>query len=307
MSSSSLSKADLHLLRVFSVVVESKGFSAAQVALNVSTSTISRQISDLETRLGMQLCQRGRTGFRITDKGDTVYHAAQKLFLSLDDFQETVNGSRGRLVGHLSLGVIDNWVSNDKAPIGNALTKFTKIAEDVNIELHSLAPDDIEYAVLDNRISVGIGVFHTQKPGLIYKEIGLEFIGLYCGKEHPLFDDTYRANQKDLLQGAKLARRAYLNEEKVAPKTHGLTSNAKAHQVEGIALLILTGNFIGYLPQSYANNWVKDGRMKSVARGEFDLPTPIKLVTKRGEKLNLVSRTFIEFLEAEAHGVPPKK
>jgi DNA-binding transcriptional LysR family regulator len=305
MSSSTFSKADLHLLRVFTVVVDSKGFSTAQVALNVSTSTISRQITDLETRLGMQLCQRGRTGFRITDKGKTVYHAAQKLFLSLDEFQETVNGSRGSLVGNLSLGVIDNWISNDTAPIVNALAKFTKAAEDVSIELHSMAPDDIEYAVLDGRISIGVGVFHTPKPGLLYQEIGQEFIGLYCGFGHPLFQDTSGTVHKNLLQKAKLARRAYLNEEKVAPVTHGLASNVKAHQVEGIALLILTGNFIGYLPQSFANMWVKDGRMKSVAQGQFDLPTPIKTVTKRGEKLNLVSRTFIEYLETEAPRASP--
>ncbi len=307
MSSSTYSKSDLHLLHVFSVVVDSKGFSAAQVALNVSTSTISRQITDLETRLGMQLCQRGRTGFRITDKGKTVYHAAQKLFLSLDDFQETINGSRGKLVGHLSLGVIDNWISNDTAPIVNALAKFTKAAEDVSIELNSMAPDDIEYAVLDGRISIGIGVFHTPKPGLIYQEIGEEFIGLYCSSSHPLFQDTSETRQKSLVKQAKLARRAYLNEEKIAPVTHGLASNAKAHQVEGIAILILTGNFIGYLPQSFANIWVKDGRMKSVAQGQFDLPTPIKIVTKRGEKLNLVSRTFIKALELEAKIIKSKK
>jgi DNA-binding transcriptional LysR family regulator len=96
-----------------------------------------------------------------------------------------------------------------------------------------------------------------------------------------------------------LAKRAYLNEEQVAPVTHGLTSNAKAHQIEGVALMILTGNFIGYLPQSFAKNWVKEGRMKLVAGGAYDLPTPVKLVTKRGEKLNLVNRTFIQFLENE--------
>ena len=55
-----LHKADLHMLAVFMTVVECGGFAAAQVALNVGQSTISRQISDLERRLGMRLCQRGR-------------------------------------------------------------------------------------------------------------------------------------------------------------------------------------------------------------------------------------------------------
>lgn len=84
-----LSKADMHLLYVFGTVVEARGFSAAQITLNVSASTISRQITDLETRLGLRLCQRGRKGFRLTEKGEIVYAAARKLFAELDLFRET--------------------------------------------------------------------------------------------------------------------------------------------------------------------------------------------------------------------------
>ena len=58
-----LSKTDLHLLAVFMTVVENGGFAAAQVTLNVGQSTVSRHIGDLEKRLGMRLCQRGRVGF----------------------------------------------------------------------------------------------------------------------------------------------------------------------------------------------------------------------------------------------------
>ncbi|MFM7786129.1 MAG: LysR family transcriptional regulator, partial [Gammaproteobacteria bacterium] len=56
---------DLRLLRVFRTVVESGGFAAAELALNVGRSTISKQIKDLETRLGMRLCRRGRGGFAL--------------------------------------------------------------------------------------------------------------------------------------------------------------------------------------------------------------------------------------------------
>ncbi len=36
-----VSDADLRLLRIFSIVAESKGFTAAQAALNLSASSIS--------------------------------------------------------------------------------------------------------------------------------------------------------------------------------------------------------------------------------------------------------------------------
>ncbi|WP_299951416.1 LysR family transcriptional regulator [uncultured Ruegeria sp.] len=287
----------MHLLYVFSAVVEARGFSAAQISLNVSASTISRQISDLETRLGMRLCQRGRKGFRLTDKGEIVYSASQKLFASLEHFGEVVDGTRGKLVGRLSVAAIDNWAFNDDAPIVGALGELTRIAPDVSVEVHSLAPDDIEIAVQDGQVSVGVGVFHKHKPGLIYELLGTEKIGLYCAQGHPLYEAATRAEVERLLPEANYCKRAYLNEDQVAPISIGLRSNASAHQIEGIAILVLTGGYIGYLPESFANIWVREGRMRSVGDGLYDLKSEIKLVRKRGEDPNLLGKTFIQLLK----------
>ena len=57
-----LSDMDLRLLRVFKSVVECGGMAAAELELNIGISTVSRHIKDLETRLGLSLCRRGRAG-----------------------------------------------------------------------------------------------------------------------------------------------------------------------------------------------------------------------------------------------------
>lgn len=291
-----LSKADLHLLYVFTVVAEARGFSAAQVDLNVSTSTISRQISDIETRLGMRLCIRGRAGFQMTDQGDLVYQAAKKLFLSLEDFGKTVTGARDNIVGHLSVGVVDNWISNGTSTMVQALTKFSEVAPEVTLELHTLAPDDLELGVLDRKISFGVGVFHAHKPSIDYQQIGEEYVDLYCAPGNPLFECRDRKRVREKLANALLAKRSYLNEEKVAPVTRGIRSNAEAHQIEGIATLILTGYYIGYLPRSFAEDMVKGGRIQAISGGDFALPVAIELINKRGQARSLVERTFVDVL-----------
>ena len=110
-ATSRLHKADLHLLAVFMTVAQCGGFAAAQVALNVSQSTISRKIGDLERGLGMRLCQRGRAGFHLTDKGRVVYEACEHLSTALESFRTTVGALHGELVGELSIAVIDNWAT----------------------------------------------------------------------------------------------------------------------------------------------------------------------------------------------------
>ena len=70
-----LEGSDLRLLKVFDAVVRHRGLAAAQSELNISLSTISNHVTALEERLGLQLCQRGRGGFRLTDKGELAVAA----------------------------------------------------------------------------------------------------------------------------------------------------------------------------------------------------------------------------------------
>ena len=292
----SLHKADLHLLAVFMTVAQCGGFAAAQVALNVGQSTISRQIGDLERRLGMRLCQRGRAGFRLTDEGQVVYEACQHLSTALESFRATVGALRGELVGDLSIAVIDNLATERGYPLADVLRAFRGKARQVHIHFHTLAPDEIERAVLENRVNLGVGVFHQHRPGLLYEALYDDPVELYCGSGHALFDRGPHAMGRDDLHAADLVHRAYLSERQVAPLTGDLPTTAAARQIEGVAFLILSGWHIGYLPVSYAERWVATGRMRSVAPETYRLNTKIELVTRRGVALTLVSRTFADIL-----------
>ena len=291
-----LHKADLHLLAVFMTVAECGGFAAAQVTLNVSQSTISRQIADLEMRLGMRLCQRGRVGFRLTDKGEVVYEACQRLSNALESFRAAVGALRGELVGDLSIAVIDNWVNESGYPLAAVLRTFRSMARQVHIHFHTLAPDEIERAVLESRTNLGVGVFHQHRPGLVYDALYDDPVELYCGSGHVLFDRPPHTLRSNDLRAADLAHRAWLSERQVAPLTADLTSTATARQIEGVAFLILSGGHIGYLPASYAERWVISGRMRSILPETYRLNTKIELVTRRGAALTLVGQTFANLL-----------
>ena len=291
-----LHKADLHMLAVFMTVAECGGFAAAQVALNVGQSTISRQIGDLERRLGMRLCQRGRVGFRLTDKGRTVYEACQHLATALESFRTTVGALRGELVGDLSIAVIDNWATERGFPLADVLRTFRGKARQVHIHFHTLAPDEIERAVLENRVNLGIGVFHQHRPGLHYEALYDDPVELFCGSGHALFARAPHDLNRHDLHEVDCVHRAYLSERQVAPLTADLRSTASARQIEGVAFLILSGWHIGYLPVAYAERWVATGRMRSVLPATYRLNTKIEMVTRRGVALTLVSQTFADIL-----------
>jgi len=86
-----VSEYDLRLLRIFKVVVECGGFAKAEPVLNITRSTISVHISNLESRMKFKLAKRGRGGFALTEQGKVVYEASLKLFDTLNGFSVLIS------------------------------------------------------------------------------------------------------------------------------------------------------------------------------------------------------------------------
>ena len=70
---------DLNDLYYFAMVVDHGGFAAAERALGIPKSRLSRRISQLETDLGVRLLQRSTRRFAVTDVGTSVHRHAQTM------------------------------------------------------------------------------------------------------------------------------------------------------------------------------------------------------------------------------------
>ena len=130
-----VSDFDIRLLRLFRSVVECGGFSAAESVLGIGRSAISQQMSDLEQRLGLRLCQRGRAGFALTEEGREVYQSSLQLFGALESFRNGVNGLHRELRGELHIGLTDNLVTVPHMRITHALARLKELGPDVRIQI----------------------------------------------------------------------------------------------------------------------------------------------------------------------------
>ncbi len=70
---------DLNDLYYFAMVVDHGGFAAAERALGIPKSRLSRRISQLETEMGVRLLQRSTRRFAVTDVGMSVHRHAQTM------------------------------------------------------------------------------------------------------------------------------------------------------------------------------------------------------------------------------------
>ncbi len=82
---------DLNDLYYFAMVVEHSGFAAAERALGIPKSRLSRRISQLENDMGARLLQRSTRRFAVTDVGQSVYRHAQSMLAEASAAREVVD------------------------------------------------------------------------------------------------------------------------------------------------------------------------------------------------------------------------
>jgi LysR family nitrogen assimilation transcriptional regulator len=71
-------------LRHFCAIVDCGGFSRAAATVKIAQAALSRQISDLEAQIGVQLLHRTARGVRATRAGEVLYSEAVALLNRLD-------------------------------------------------------------------------------------------------------------------------------------------------------------------------------------------------------------------------------
>jgi DNA-binding transcriptional LysR family regulator len=93
--------ADWDRLRIFHIVANAGSFTKAGQELGLSQSAISRQISDLETRLKVGLFQRHARGLVLTEQGETLQRAVRDVFLKLKSVEAQITESKAHPSGEL--------------------------------------------------------------------------------------------------------------------------------------------------------------------------------------------------------------
>ncbi len=303
--SGQLADADIRQLRIFRAVVDNGGFSAAEIDLGMSVAAISIAVADLEKRLGMRLCQRGRAGFSLSDEGAQVYEASLQLLAALENFRTEVNSLHAQLRGELNIAITDNLVTmSDHMRVTNSLAALKRRGPGVTINIRMMPPTEIEKSVLDGRMHVGVTPGIKLAAGLEQLALYDEPSSLYCGHSHPLFSlEVNQLNNKQILSQDAVTMAANMPEQ-ARELMSQMTATASATDREGIAFLILSGEYIGFLPDHYAKRWIDETRMKALLPRSMSFKTPFAAITRKGSRPNLVLQTYLEELAKPENDAP---
>jgi DNA-binding transcriptional LysR family regulator len=285
---------DLKRLKLFRQVVECGGLSAAETVLNINLPSISAHLAALEAQLGMRLCERGRKGFRLTAQGHSVLVACDRLFESVETFRADIGELNHRLSGNLRLGLVDNTLSDPACQVVSALRALRNRSADLDISIDIRNPFELERALLDERLDIAVGPFNVTDPAIEQHALHSERLSLYLGQGHPLF--AKKSLSLDDLAGLDCVMRGYLRESQVVQQHVSFKYSATAQNIEGIANLILTGHFIGYLPDHVALPWVKLRRMRKVLPELMSYEVQFKVIVPHLTRRTRASAALLQLM-----------
>ena len=288
---------DLKLLRIFRVVAYQGGFSAAQAELNMTQPTISMHMAQLERRLGMRLCSRGNTGFGLTDEGKFILHEMEDLFSAVDRFQCNTTEYFSKIRGTIALGAPDAIVTHPNRVIVEIIKRFSQTNESANVSIEILNALELEERLIKGEIDVSFGFYYHQVDSLEYHRLFLENLNLYCGFGNVLFDIPENEMSIERLLKEPYVGRGHYEDLEYAKHDLPLREGASSMHIEGLALLILTGRYIGYLPDHYAQQWVERGEMRRLLAESLSRNVPCQMAVKRRGDRSRALKGFLKVIE----------
>lgn len=152
-------------LKVFITAARTLSFTRTAEQLCISQPAVSKHVGELESRYRVQLFNRRGSRLELTDAGRTLLDAAERI---LDDYRRMeyeVSLCTRQTEGELRLGASTTVAQYLLPPI---LARFTARFTGIRISMLSGNSDQIEHALEEHAIDLGIVESMSRRQGLHY-------------------------------------------------------------------------------------------------------------------------------------------
>ncbi len=173
-------------LKVFHTAAKQLSFSRAAEELFISQPAVSKHIHALESYFKVKLFVRQGSKISLTSNGQVLFQYAEEIFALYRKLQFEMDKRAQKNSGHLRLGA-STTIAQYVLP--NMLAGFHKQYPDIQVTLINANTRQIETALLQKEIELGIIEGHAKKQELKYVPFMKDEIVLVTRKNHPQVQD----------------------------------------------------------------------------------------------------------------------
>jgi len=289
-----LGDSEIKQLKIFKAVVDCGGFSAAETELNISRPTISNHIANLESRLNMRLCKRGRGGFSMTEEGEVVYDQTKQLLARIELFRNTINNLGARPAGQLKITLSDSFSNDPRCRLPSIFRRFCKRAPEVELKVEVGRMSRMENMVLNDELDLAFIPYHRRLEGLNYLHLFTDEHYLYCAREHPLFALPDSQITEQMVNESKLIHAGLKPHEEVYHLLANMNLAGRSYHYETRISMAMSGQFICFLPEEIARPYVHSGDMRAITTRTKHFTLGAAVISKKTSQQNRAKELFLD-------------
>ena len=140
-------------IHAFITVVDQMSFTRAADKLEMAKSSLSRRVTELEQRLGVQLLHRTTRKLSLTDQGQQFYQRATQILSELDEVEQLISDEQVELKGRIRMAAPLSFSHQHLASVVAEFKSLYPLIE-LNIDLNDRQIDLVEEG-FDLAIRVG--------------------------------------------------------------------------------------------------------------------------------------------------------
>ncbi len=143
-------------MQTFVRVVKTGSLSAAAERMDIAKSAVSRRLSDLEARLGVQLLTRTTRRLNLTENGRQFYQRCLTILADLEETEQTITSGDIALSGTMRIAAPLSFGITHLSPLLNAFLQLhpqLKLDLDLNDRTLNFMEEDVDLAIRIGRLT----------------------------------------------------------------------------------------------------------------------------------------------------------
>jgi LysR family transcriptional regulator, cyn operon transcriptional activator len=174
---------DFKQIRYFLKLAETEHLTRAAESLNITQSTLSHGLAQLEQDLGVTLFDRIGRGLKISQAGESFKTHAARSLQEIEAGKQELAALKNLQLGTLRIGVIPTFMDLFLPKI---VARFSQNFPNVKLRLHILRADDIEQQLSEGQLDVGIAFYPTKRDDIETEHLLGEELKLVMSKNNQL-------------------------------------------------------------------------------------------------------------------------
>ncbi|NHV26403.1 LysR family transcriptional regulator [Burkholderia sp. D-99] len=282
-------------LAAFYAVVETGSVTAASERLHVSQPALTREIRELEERLGATLFDRMPRGMRPTEAGRLLAEYAAQIFSLADLAEAAVGEFAGLARGQLGIGS-SRTIGVYLLPA--VLNEFRTRYPGITVDLRISNSEDIENAVLASECQIGMIEGPYDTAAFDAAVIGRDALIAVTAPTHPLA--RKRQLTADAIGQAELVMREpgsgtrTVVEQAYAQRGLTLAPKLSVGSAEAIKQLLRLGNAIAWVSRSTVSEELSSGVLVQLSVKDLKIERNLSMIWRKGGSLSPSARAFRE-------------